>query len=394
MARRRDSSDIPEEKKHETDETVVEARAKKGAAPKRATPRKTVAREKKAPATHTPQAVERAEAIAAESDNPLTGVTAAPEAIAPAVATPPPPVSPVVYYTSLMTDDDVFLFNEGSHFNLYEKLGAKIIQVEGVWGTHFAVWAPNAYSVYVTGDFNGWNKESHPLGQRDSSGLWEGFIAGLDKGAHYKYYIHSRFHGYKVEKADPFAAYAEIPPRTASIVWDYDFEWHDQEWMARRRNANALDAPISIYEVHLGSWRHNPGEMNQSLSYREMAMALANYVREAGFTHVEFMPVMEHPFYGSWGYQVTGFFAPTSRYGSPHDFAYLVDCLHQAGIGVILDWVPSHFPSDEIGLAYFDGTHLFEHEDPRQGYHPDWGSYIFNYGRSEVRSFLISSGMF
>ncbi len=348
-----------------------------------------------APPPYSGAAANEAEALVTNNENPMTGVTASAESIAPAVAEPLPPAHcPVVYDKSLMSDEDVYLFNEGSHFNLYGKLGAQIVQVDGRWGTQFTVWAPNADSVFVMGEFNHWNKESHPLKARGSSGLWEGFIAEIGKGTHYKFYIHSRYHGYRVEKADPFAFYAEIPPRTASIVWDHAFEWHDQEWMSSRHRSNALDAPISIYEVHLGSWRHNPGEMNQSLSYRELASALADYVKEMGFTHVEFMPVMEHPFYGSWGYQVTGFFAPTSRFGSPQDFMYLVDCLHRAGIGVILDWVPSHFPTDEIGLSYFDGTHLFEHADPRQGYHPDWGSYIFNYGRNEVRNFLISSALF
>jgi 1,4-alpha-glucan branching enzyme len=245
------------------------------------------------------------------------------------------------------------------------------------------------------GDFNGWNKESHQLKPReDGSGIWEGFIPGVGKGAHYKYHIFSRYQNYQADKADPFAFHHEIPPKTASVVWDLDYAWGDESWMANRHEPNSLHRPISVYEVHLGSWRRVPEDGNRWLNYRELAHYLTDYVKEIGFTHVEFLPVMEHPFYGSWGYQVTGFFAPTSRYGTPQDFMYLVDQLHRNGIGVILDWVPSHFPSDEHGLAYFDGTHLFEHMDMRKGFHPDWASYIFNYGRNEVQAFLISSALF
>jgi 1,4-alpha-glucan branching enzyme len=301
---------------------------------------------------------------------------------------------PVNYEVTRLTDDDLYLFNEGSHYRLYEKLGAYSMKVNGVEGTYFAVWAPNARQVFVIGEFNGWNRSSHALRSRGQSGIWEGFIPGVGKGALYKYYLLSRYHGYRVEKADPLALYSEIPSKTASIVWDLNYSWGDQAWMEKQREHNALDAPISIYEVHLGSWRRVTEEGNRSLTYRELAPRLAEYVAQMGFTHVEFLPVMEHPFYGSWGYQTTGYFAPTSRYGTPQDFMYLIDYLHQHNIGVILDWVPSHFPNDEHGLGYFDGTHLYEHEDPRQGVHPDWNSFIFNYGREEVRSFLFSSALF
>lgn len=294
----------------------------------------------------------------------------------------------------LLGEQDLYLFNEGSHLRLYEKLGSHLAEREGVSGVQFAVWAPGAELVHVMGDFNHWNKTSHRLWPRGSSGIWEGFIPGVGKGTHYKYHVSSRYQGYRVEKADPFAILQETPPRTASIVWDLDYEWHDADWMQQRRGRNALSAPISIYELHLGSWMRVPEEGFRSLSYREIAPRLADYVEQMGFTHVEFLPLTEHPFFGSWGYQTTGYFAPTSRYGTPQDLMYLIDFLHQRGIGVILDWVPSHFPGDEHGLAYFDGTHLFEHADPQQGYHPDWNSYIFNYGRHEVRSFLFSSAMF
>ena len=295
---------------------------------------------------------------------------------------------------SLLSDDDLFLFNEGSHHRLYEKLGAHTLALDGVEGTYFAVWAPNAKQISVIGSFNNWDKSSHLLRPKGQSGIWEGFIPGVAEGTVYKYYVISRHRGYCVEKADPFAFYSETPPKTASIVWDVNHDWGDQAWMEKRHAHNALDAPISIYEVHLGSWRRVVEEGNRYLSYREFAPELAEYLKRLGFTHVEFLPVMEHPFYGSWGYQCTGYFAPTSRYGAPGDFMYLVDYLHQHDIGVILDWVPSHFPNDEHGLGYFDGTHLYEHGDPRQGIHPDWNSLIFNYGRHEVRSFLLSSALF
>ncbi|MBI5968167.1 MAG: 1,4-alpha-glucan branching protein GlgB [Deltaproteobacteria bacterium] len=300
----------------------------------------------------------------------------------------------VWYHISLLNDDDLFLFNEGNHFRLYEKLGAHPLKREDVEGTYFAVWAPDAEQLSVMGDFNGWNKSMHPLRSRGKSGIWEGFIRGVQKGASYKYHIHSRYNGYWVDKADPFSFYNEVPPETGSIVWDLDYPWGDGEWMKNRFIHNARTAPMAIYEVHLGSWMRVPEEGHRPLIYREIAPRLVDYVKSMGFTHVEFLPVMEHPFYGSWGYQSTGYFSPTSRFGTPQDFMYLVDCLHQNGIGVILDWVPSHFPSDEHGLRYFDGTHLYEHGDPRKGIHPDWNSSIFNYGRDEVRSFLMSSALF
>jgi len=298
----------------------------------------------------------------------------------------------------LLTDQDIYLFREGTHVRAYEKLGAHPVaapQAGAGEGTHFSVWAPNAASVSVVGDFNGWSPTAQRLQPRaDSSGIWEAFVRGVRPGALYKYHIVSRHAAYTVDKSDPFAFYSEVPPRTASVVWDLSYEWGDGEWLRRRARVNALDAPWSIYEMHLGAWRRVPEENNRSLTYRELAHAVGDYVCEMGFTHVELMPVMEHPFYGSWGYQVTGYFAPTARYGTPQDFMYFVDHLHRRGIGVILDWVPSHFPSDEHGLAYFDGTHLYEHADPRQGFHPEWSSSIFNYGRAEVRNFLASSALF
>lgn len=294
----------------------------------------------------------------------------------------------------LLAPEDVYLFNEGTHLKLYDKLGAHRTTQEGMGGTQFAVWAPNAQSVSVIGDFNGWDRDRARLAPVGDSGIWSGFVEGVSSGNAYKYHILSRHMGYRVDKTDPFAFYREVPPRTASIVWDLEYEWNDAHWMQQRHHANSLKAPMSIYEMHIGSWRRIPEEDNRPLTYREMAEPLADYVSELGFTHVEFLPIMEHPYYASWGYQTTGYFAPTSRYGTPQDFMYLIDHLHQRGIGVILDWVPSHFPTDEHGLAYFDGTHLFEHADPRQGFHPDWNSYIFNYGRNEVRSFLSSSALF
>ncbi len=295
---------------------------------------------------------------------------------------------------SLLSSQDLFLFNEGTHCRLYEKLGAHVGIEGGKKGTSFAVWAPTAEHVFVIGDFNDWNRSSHPLQPQGQSGIWQGFVPGLGHGDPYKYHIVSRNRGYRVDKADPFAFHSEVPPRTASRVWDLDYPWRDAAWMAQRRQRNALNAPMSIYEVHLGSWRRVPEDGNRWLSFREIAEPLADYVQRIGFTHVEFLPLTEHPFYGSWGYQTTGYFAPTSRYGTPQDLMYLIDHLHQREIGVILDWVPSHFPTDEHGLGYFDGTHLYEHSDPQQGYHPDWNSFIFNYGRHEVRSFLLSSGLF
>ena len=290
---------------------------------------------------------------------------------------------------TLLSDDDLHLFNEGSHLRLYERLGAHA--VEG--GTAFAVWAPNARSVHVMGDWNGWNKSAHALQPRGTSGIWEGFVPDVGVGTHYKFHVVG-IHGHGVDKADPFAFASELPPKTASVVADLSYRWGDSRWLKERASRDALKTPMSIYELHTGSWRRMPEQGNRSLTYRELAAPLVEYVKQLGFTHVELMPIMEHPFYGSWGYQTTGYFAPTSRQGSPQDLMFLIDQLHQAGIGVILDWVPSHFPADEHGLASFDGTGLYEHADPRQGFHPDWKSSIFNYGRHEVRSFLLSSGLF
>jgi 1,4-alpha-glucan branching enzyme len=293
-----------------------------------------------------------------------------------------------------LTDMDLYLFNEGSHFLLYQKFGAHPATRAGVAGTYFAVWAPNARFVSVIGDFNDWDKGRHPLASRGDSGVWDGFVPGAAAGQAYKYHIASQHNGYAVDKADPFGNYCETPPRTGSRIWDLGYTWNDREWMTARGRRQAHDAPISIYELHVGSWKRVAEDGNRSLTYRELAEPLAAHVKTMGFTHVEFLPITEHPFYGSWGYQCSGYFAPTARFGTPQDLMYLIDYLHQQGIGVILDWVPSHFPVDEHGLAYFDGTHLYEHANPRQGFHPDWGSYIFNYDRHEIRSFLISSGLF
>jgi 1,4-alpha-glucan branching enzyme len=293
---------------------------------------------------------------------------------------------------SPITDQDLYLFNEGTHFRLHEKLGAHPGEDGGREGTWFAVWAPEAEMVTVIGDFNDWDKRANPMAPRQRSGIWEAFVPGLAPGVRYKYHVISRHRGYRADKADPFAFWAETPPQRASVVWDLDYDWWDADWQLSRGGKQSLTAPMSIYEIHLGSWRR--GEDNRFLTYREMAPLLAEHMHRMGFTHVEMLPVMEHPFFGSWGYQSLGYFAPSSRFGTPQDLMYLIDYLHQQGIGVILDWVPSHFPGDEHGLAFFDGTHLYEHADPRKGYHPDWSSYIFNYGRPEVRSFLISSAMF
>ncbi len=300
-----------------------------------------------------------------------------------------------VINASLFTDFDIGLFKGGQHFRGYEKFGAHLMTKDGINGTYFSVWAPNAEAVSVIGDFNGWNRDSHHLNVRwDSSGIWEGFIPEVKQGTIYKFYIYSRFNNYRVAKKDPVAFFNEVPPETASIVWDLGYQWKDSQWMKSRKIKNAFDAPISIYEVHLGSWRRNPDEGNRYLTYQELAVELVAYIKEMGYTHVEFMPIMEHPFYGSWGYQTVGYFSPTSRYGSPQDLMYLIDCLHQNDIGVILDWVPSHFPSDECGLVYFDGSHVYEHGDPQKGIHPDWDCCVFNNGRNEVKEFLISSALF
>ena len=296
----------------------------------------------------------------------------------------------------LLTEQDIYHFREGTYYRAYEKLGAHpATAADPTRATRFAVWAPNASAVSVIGDFNHWRRGHTRLSPRnDSSGIWEGVVEGVGPGALYKYHVVSRHGGQAVDKSDPYAFRTELPPRTASMVWNLAYEWRDAQWMQRRAAVNALGSPWSIYELHLGSWRRVAEERNRFLSYRELAHAIADYVTDLGFTHVELLPVMEHPFYGSWGYQVTGYFAPTARYGSPQEFMYLVDYLHQRGLGVILDWVPSHFPADEHGLARFDGTHLYEHADPRQGFHPEWNSSIFNYGRAEVRDFLGSSALF
>ncbi|POS02175.1 1,4-alpha-glucan branching enzyme [Flavobacterium croceum DSM 17960] len=300
-------------------------------------------------------------------------------------------MNPIQPHT-LFTDFDIDLFKAGKHFQLYEKLGAHLIEVNGIKGCYFAVWAPSAKSVSVVGDFNYWVEGQHPLYVRwDSSGIWEGFIPHVDKGTKYKFKIVSH-NNTATEKADPFAFYCETPPNTASVVWDLQHSWNDTTWIEKRKKHNALNQPYSVYEVHLGSWKRNAE--GKFLTYLELADQLVNYVKETGFTHVEFMPVMEYPYDPSWGYQLVGYFAPTSRFGKPQDFMVLVDKLHEAGIGVILDWVPSHFPSDAHGLGFFDGSHLYEHPDIRKGYHPDWKSLIFNYGRNEVRSFLISNAIF
>jgi 1,4-alpha-glucan branching enzyme len=288
-----------------------------------------------------------------------------------------------------LTGHDLYLFREGTHSRLYERLGAHV----GADGTHFAVWAPNAAQVAVIGDFNGWDAKAHPM-RPSEAGVWTATVPGVKPGSLYKYHVASRHGNFRAEKADPYAFRCETPPRTGSMVWSLDYEWGDGEWMKKRGARNALDAPQSVYELHLGSWKRDPSDPRRILSFREIAPMLAEYVQRMGFTHVELMPIMEHPFYGSWGYQCTGYFAPSSRYGTPQDFMFLVDTLHQAGVGVILDWVPSHFPWDTHGLGFFDGTHLYEHSDPRQGHHPDWASAIFNYGRNEVRAFLSSSAHF
>jgi 1,4-alpha-glucan branching enzyme len=314
-----------------------------------------------------------------------------PKRQAPPAGGPPSGVPPE---GSLLTELDLYLFNEGTHYRLHDKLGSHPMTAFGQEGTYFAVWAPSAERVSVIGEFDDWDKDSNPLSPRGGSGIWERFLPGVRPGTKYKYHIVSRHNGYRVDKTDPFSVHCEVPPRTASIVWHPEHAWQDAAWRKERGGRQSLEAPMAVYEVHLGSWMRVPEENGRMMTYRELAPRLAEYVEHMGFTHVEFLPVMEHPFYGSWGYQTTGYFAPTSRYGPPEDFMALIDLLHQKGIGVILDWVPSHFPTDEHGLGYFDGTHLFEHADPRKGFHPDWNSLIFNYGRNEVRSFLLSSAIY
>jgi 1,4-alpha-glucan branching enzyme len=309
--------------------------------------------------------------------------------------TEPTPVTlNAVEVYSRFTDFDIDLFKGGKHFKLYEKLGSHVVTHKNVVGTYFAVWAPNAQYVSVIGNFNGWNKGGHALNHRwDGSGIWEGFIPHIGNGEVYKYFIHSSS-GEHLEKGDPFALRWEEPPHTASIVADTYYEWNDADWMANRYQHTALDKPYSVYELHLGSWARSKENPDEFLTYDQLAETLVPYIKDMGFTHVEFMPIMEHPYYPSWGYQLTGYFAATSRYGTPQQLMHLIERFHQEGIGVILDWVPSHFPGDAHSLYRFDGTHLFEHEDVRKGYHPDWTSYIFNYGRNEVKAFLISNALF
>jgi 1,4-alpha-glucan branching enzyme len=298
-------------------------------------------------------------------------------------------------FSPLLSDFDLYLLGEGNHFSSYEKLGAHPREVDGVRGVHFALWAPNAMRVSIIGPFNRWDGRMLPMERRGQGGIWELFVPGLSHGELYKYEIKSRHLGYMAEKADPYAFAAELRPRTASMVWDVDgYQWQDDAWMKERAASDPLTRPMATYEVHLGSWRRKLEEGNRWLNYRELAHQLVDYVKELGYTHIELLPISEHPFDGSWGYQVTGYFAPTSRFGTPDDFKYFVDYCHQNGIGVLLDWVPAHFPKDGYALGFFDGTHLYEHEDPRLGEHRDWGTFIFNYGRNEVRNFLLSNALF
>ncbi|CAN5416540.1 1,4-alpha-glucan branching protein GlgB [soil metagenome] len=295
---------------------------------------------------------------------------------------------------SRFSDFDVFLFRAGKHQKLYDKFGSHVVEHNGVVGTYFAVWAPSARYIAVIGNFNGWDKASHAMKVRwDSSGIWELFVPNIGRGEPYKYFIVHES-GRELEKGDPYAHWWEVPPKTASVVWDTYHEWQDQDWMATRKDKNALNAPISVYEMHMSSWRRDPGNPTRELTYGEIADALVPYLQDMGFTHVEFMPVMQYPYAPSWGYQITGYYAPSSRFGTPQEFMQLIERLHQANIGVLLDWVPSHFPGDAAGLYEFDGSHLYEHPDMRKGYHPDWKSYIFNYARPEVRSFLMSNALF
>jgi 1,4-alpha-glucan branching enzyme len=313
------------------------------------------------------------------------------QATKPAIASD---ASPAGDSNSLLTEFDLYLFNEGTHVRIYQKLGAHVVTRGGKPGVEFAVWAPNADAVSVIGEFNSWAPETTPLQQRASSGIWEAFVPGVGKGTLYKYSIKPRFSSKRIDKADPYGFAAELRPRTASIVWDLEqYTWADQDWLDHRPERQALAAPISIYEVHLGSWKRDP-ETQAFLSYRDLAQQLAEYCQTVGYTHVQLLPITEHPYDPSWGYQTVGYYAPTSRFGTPDDFKAFVDILHQAGLGVLLDWVPAHFPRDPHGLASFDGTALYEHADPRQGEHPDWGTKIFNYGRNEVRTFLISNAVF
>lgn len=296
-------------------------------------------------------------------------------------------------YPVMLSDYDRHLLSEGTHVRMYNQLGAHLREVNGRYGVLFTVWAPSAQLVSVIGDFNAWDRRRHPMRFHPGNGIWELFIPGLGEGTIYKYEIQTRYHGLVVAKSDPVGFYSELRPRTASVVWDIDkYQWHDDEWLKNRAHTNSVNAPMSIYEVHLGSWRRKNGW--EWFNYRDLIDSLIPYVQDLGFTHIELMPIAEHPFDGSWGYQVTGYFAPTSRYGTPDDFMAFIDACHQANIGVIVDWVPAHFPKDGHALSFFDGTHLYEHADPMRGEHPDWGTYIFNYGRYEVSQFLISNAIF
>lgn len=293
-----------------------------------------------------------------------------------------------------LSDEDLYLFNEGNHYEIYEKLGAHVREINGVTGVNFAVWAPNARAISLVGDFNDWDGRRHPMRKRIPSGIWELFLPDLKPGEIYKFRV-TDCYGQQIEKSDPFGFYSELPPRTASVVSSLDdYQWHDDAWMTKRATQNSLEQPISVYEVHLGSWHTDEGKHNGWMNYRDIAHQLVEYCRELNFTHIELMPISEHPFTGSWGYQAVGYFACTSRYGTPEDFMYFVDYCHQNDLGVIIDWVPAHFPKDGHGLAKFDGTALYEHSDPRQGEHPDWDTLIFNYDRDEVRNFLVSNAMF
>jgi 1,4-alpha-glucan branching enzyme len=307
---------------------------------------------------------------------------------------PAPPAAATVVGPHDISDLDVHLFCEGTHARIYEKLGAHLTTRGGVAGTQFGVWAPNAQAVCVVGDFNGWKTNATPLGRIAGTGIWNGFVPGVHRGELYKYRLVSPAGHVLPDKADPYGVAQQMPPNTASVVWNLDYAWQDQRWMSERSERSAVTSPMSVYEVHLGSWMRVPEDGYRSLSYVEIAPKLVEHIQRLGFTHVEFLPVMEHPFFGSWGYQVTGYFAPSTRYGSPQDFMALIDALHQNGIGVILDWPPAHFPADGHGLVYFDGTHLYEHADPRQREHPEWGSVLFDYGRLEVQSFLTSNAIF
>jgi 1,4-alpha-glucan branching enzyme len=297
--------------------------------------------------------------------------------------------------TNFLTKKDLRLYQEGNHYRIYEKLGAHFTRVGGQDGVHFAVWAPNAAFISVMGEWNEWSKESDPMSRFGDTGIWTAFIPGVQQGNAYKYFVRSQYKDFEIDKADPFAFSTELVPQTASRVWDYSgYSWGDQSWITNRTAKNSGDAPINIYEMHIGSWIRDPERPGEFYTYRDLAPRLAEYLTGMGYTHVEFLPIKEHPFYGSWGYQTVAYYAPSSRYGTPQDFMYLIDTLHQADIGVILDWVPSHFPQDGHGLTYFDGTYLYEHADPRKGIQKDWGTYIFNYGRPEVSNFLLANALF